>query len=131
MESVKKKYSRIFFLFGGLLVIGGREYINGKVFCCLYGIKMYQNREENKILFLIYGDLFICFQIFFELLVYCVDTGLYRINGRGKKGCRRNKCFFVGKNINVCIFIIILFCFFDRYVWLFKKKSKEGEKMES
>lgn len=62
--------------------------------------------------------------------LYCIgmNLGLYRKNGREILDCKKNKCFLVGKDINACIFIVvILLCPFvmDMHDYFVFKESKE------
>lgn len=64
----------------------------------------------------------------FCIVLYRYGPGLYRTNGR-ETDCKRNKRFLVGKDIDACIFIVvILLCLFAMDMhssFFFLKESKE------
>lgn len=59
-----------------------------------------------------------------------MDLGLYRTNGREILDCKRNKCFLVGKDINACIFIVVILLYpfvMDMHGYFFKGKQRENK----
>lgn len=60
-----------------------------------------------------------------------MDMGLYRMNGRGEIGCRRNN-FFLSEKISKLVFLLLhLYSVLDDgYIWLFLKKESSKRKQK-